>query len=377
MAQPSLGILTHTIRAHEPSELCGPLTLHIRDLVEQATALGWISYVFSPRDLLKQRRVAWGWTRSNGAWRRDFFSIPDITYLRSLAWHEDDAAAIRWLKDETSTQFLNNPDIEEIVHDRWRVIQIGLSHPTLNERFIDTSLLRPGTDIREQLRSNERTTILNRFRSQLHRYSLVTRKSEEFLVRTIAHQTARTTSFRTPDEVQHQLVDEFHDGIVQPYIEPIRVESCPVQIRSYWQRSRTLRWEETCCMIRIGTERSCVGPLTTAGLFEQFLPLLSDSLGEKSDAIRYQIQSVARSVVELFDHRGHGASELAIDLLPVSDSRMFIVDVSTLGGIDSLRRLSQPTLRQQMISNALSYASALYEQHAVLSEPIPAQLQTD
>lgn len=377
MAQPTLGILTHAIRTHEPSELCGPLTLHIRDLVEHARALGWLAYVFSPRDLLKQRGVVWGWTRSDGAWKRDFFPIPDVTYLRSLAWFEDDAAVIRWLKDETATQFMNNPDIEEIVHDRWRIIQIGLSHPTLHERFLDTSLLRAGTDLGTILADNVRTSVSNRFRSQSHRYGIVSRKADEFVVRTVAQQTAQTTSFHSVDDVQHQLVEEFRDGIVQPYIEPIRVEGCPVQIRSYWQRYRTLRWEETCCMIRIGTARSLVGPLTTAGLFEQFLPLLTESLGEKSDAIRYQIQSVARSVVELFDHRAHGASELAVDLLPVSDARMYIVDVSTLGGIDSLRRISQPALRQQMISNAMSYASALYEQQTVLSEPIPALPQTD
>ncbi len=377
MAQPVFGILTHEIRSHEPSQLCGPLTHPIRDVVEHACSLGWVGYVFTPRDVLKQRRVVWGWTRKAGSWQRDFFPIPDVTYVRSLAWYHDDASVIRWLKDEADTQFLTNPDVEEIVHDRWRVVQIGLSHPTLNERFLDTTLLRPGADLRTILTEHQRVTIVSRYRSQPHRYGLVVRKPDEFVVRTVYQQTAQTMSLKHLEDVLQYLVEEFQEGMMQPYQEPLRIEGCPVQIRSFWQRSRTLRWEETCCMIRIGTERSMIGPYVTAGLFEQFTPMVGELFGEKADTIHYQIESVARSAVELFDHRGHGASELAVDLLPTSEGRLYINDVSTIGGIDSLRRLAQPALRQQMVANCINYASALYEQHAVLSEPILAHQQTD
>ena len=375
MAQPILGILTHTLRTHEPSELCGPLTLHIRDLVEHAQQLGWIAYVYSPRDLLKQRRVVWGWTRDGGNWKRDFFPTPHVTYLRSAAWHEEDLLVIRWLKHETPTQFLNNPDIEEIVHDRWRVIQIGLSHPTLNERFPDTLLLRRGADLRSELHELDRFTIVNRFRSRESRYAHVVRNANEYNLRFLTHKTGHTTTHKSIDEVQEKLVGLFDEGIVQPYLNPIRVEGCPIGIRSFWQRSRTLRWQETCCLVRIGKEQSMIGPLTTAGLFEQFLPLLEQSLGKKTDAVRYQLQSVARSVVELIDHRGHGASELAIDVTVSIDGQIFVNEASTLGGIDSLRRISQPAIRQTMIANTVSYASALFEQLA-FSAPTPSLQQT-
>lgn len=376
MAQPVFGILTHEIRSHEPSALCGSLTHYIRDLVEHASSLGWVSYVFTPRDLLKQRRVAWGWTRANGSWQRDFFPIPDVTYVRSLAWYQQDEPVIRWLKDEAATQFLTNPDVEEIVHDKWRVVQIGLSHPSLNERFLDTTLLRAGSDIRGILHDHPRVAVQSRYRSQPHRYGLVVVKPDEFVVRIVQQQTAQTMSYKRFEDVQHCLVDEFQEGILQSYEEPTRIEGCPVQLRSVWQRSRTLRWEETCCVVRIGKERSTVGPYVTAGLLEQFVPLLADVFGEKADSIHYQVQSVARSAVELFDHRGHGASEIAVDLLPTADARLYIADVSTIGGIDSVRRLSQPEIRQQMVSSCMSYASALYEQHEVFSEPSPTLSQT-
>ena len=376
MPQPILGILTHSLRTHEPSELCGPLTRHIRDLVEHAQQLGWISYVYSPRDLLKQRRVVWGWTRDNGNWRRDFFPTPHVTYLRSLSWHPEDVSVIRWLKHETPTQFLNNPDIEEIVHDRWRVIQIGLSHPTLTERFPDTVLLRPGLDIREFLQENDRCNVINRFRSLESRYAHLVRHPDEFVLRYLTQQVAHTLSLKRPEDVQEKLLQLFGEAIVQPTLDLIRIEGCPMSIRSLWQRSRTLRWQETCCLVRVGKEQSTVGPLATVGLFEQCLPLFEGAIEGNSDALRYQLQSVARSVVELVDHRGHGASELAVDLTITTDGKVFVSDVSTIGGIDSLRRLSQPAVRHQMIANTMSYASALYEQHTTLSEPIPALSQT-
>lgn len=376
MSQPILGILTHSLRTHEPSELCGPLTRHIRDLVEHAQQLGWLSYVYSPRDLLKQRRVVWGWTRDNGNWRRDFFPTPHVSYLRSLSWYPEDVNVVRWLKHETATQFLNNPDIEEIVHDRWRVIQIGLSHPTLTERFPDTVLLRSGLDIKTFLQENERCAITNRFRSLESRYGQVVRHHDEFMLRYQAQQVAHTLTLKRPEDVQEKLLDLFGEAIVQPVLDAIRIEQCPISIRSLWQRSRTLRWQETCCLVRVGKEQSTVGPLATVGLFEQCLPLFEGSIDGSSDALRYQLQSVARSVVELIDHRGHGASELAVDLTIATDTRVFVTDVSTIGGIDSLRKLSQPALRQQMIANTMSYASALYEQHKTLSEPIPVLSQT-
>lgn len=285
-------------------------------------------------------------------------------------------AVIKWLKQETSTQFLNNPDIEEIVHDRWRVVQIGLSHPTLTERFPDTVLLRPGLDIRAFLKEVEHCTVVNRFRSLESRYAHITHHGQEYTLRFMTQNVAHTLSMKTPEEVQEKLLHLFGEAVLRPTLAAIRIEGCPISIRSLWQRSRTLRWQETCCLVRIGKEKSIVGPLATAGLFEQFTPLLKGSFDGNSDALQYQIQSVARTIVELIDHRGHGASELAVDLTVTNDSRVFVTDVSTIGGIDSLRRLSQPALRQQMITNTMSYASALFEQQATLSEQIPTLSQT-
>lgn len=377
MAQPILGILTHTLRTAEPSELCGPLTAHIRDLVEHAQQLGWVAYVYSPRDLLKQRRVVWGWTRENGNWRRDFFPTPHVSYIRSLSWYIEDMAVIRWLKQETPTHFLNNPDIEEIVHDRWRVIQIGLSHPTLTERFPDTVLLRSGLDIRAYLKEMDRCIVINRFRSFESRYASIARHDNEYTFRFLTTNVAHTLTLKSPEEVQEKILHLFGEAILYSSLDSIRIEDCPISIRSLWQRSRTLRWQETCCLVRIGKEQSVIGPLATAGLFEQFLPLLEEVISGKSDALRYQIQSIARMIVELIDHRGHGASELAVDLTVTNDSKVFVTDVSTIGGIDSLRRLSQPALRQQMITNTMNYASVLFEQQSALSEQIPVPLQTD
>lgn len=374
--QPVLGILTHAIQAAEPSQLCGPLTQPIKDVVEHAQQLGWTAYVYSPRDLLKQRRLVWGWTRSDGGWTRDFFPIPHVSYVRNLAWHADDAPIIQWLKQETGTQFLNNPDVEDIVHDRWRVIQIGLSHPTLNERFPDSALLRPGSDLRGMLAQHNRWNVFNRFRSGEPRFAHVVRKADEFSIRFVARTVAHTLSLKRAADVQDKLLYLFGEAVVQQYHEPIRFESCPIAIRSVWQRSRTLRWEETCALIRVGKEQSTAGPMTTVGIFEQCTPLFEQVLGPRTEAVRYQAQSVARSVVELLDHRGHGASELAVDIVPLEDGRVFVSEVSTIGGVDSLRRLAQPLLRQRMVAATMSYASALYEQHAVLSEPSPVPSRT-
>ncbi len=376
VCEPSLGILTHALHTEATGELAGPLTPYVRDLVDAARRLGWTAYVYSPRDLLKRRRVVWGWTREHGAWQRDFFPIPQVSYLRSVYWHAEDAATVRWLKQEAGTQFLADPDVEEIVHDRWRVVQIGLSHPTVSERFPDTLLVRPGADLRTALSEQAAWTVVPRYRSADAAYAFVARQGDAYTLRFLARQVAHTQTLKSAAELQERLLQLFGEAVVQAYGKPLRFESCPVSVRSVWQRGASARWEELCQLVRVGKEHERIGPMTTAAPVTACLPLFEQAAGSRTQALRYQLSQTARSAVELIDQRGHGASELAVDLIPLADGGVRIADISTVGGIESLRRLAQPELRQASIAATLGYAATRTAQGTVLSAPSPVLQRT-
>lgn len=339
----------------------GILTTYFRDLVEHAMQCGWEAYVFSPRDVLRQRRVIWGWKRKNGTWKRAFVPTPQIGYLRSNTFTPADKKVFLWLRDEVGTQFINQPEVEEIVFDYWRLIQIGLSHPTLIGRIPDSILLRGDLSLTETMKLDSHYLVRPRFALR-QGAAEITRFEDTFHVRYEYKNSIIDEDFNSVVQLRDSLHVHFGDAIIQHLPKLFRVENCIIGIRSFWQRDRSGRWKENFSILRVSQPSNHTDQLATVGLLERYLPFLSRSLKSQMEAVRYQIINISRTFVELIDQRGHGASELSVDLLITREKQVILAGVSTLGGMYALKKIQIPELRHKVMSTTLNYATTLYEQ---------------
>jgi len=361
--QPVIGIVADPQAPHGAGAPYGKLSTYFRDFVEHAQARGWTAYVFSPKDVLKQRQVIWGWTRSNGSWQREFFQLPHIVYLKTDHLSEHGTRVLDWLHKVQFTQFLNQVAVEQIVMDRWRMLQVCLSHPILGSRIPDSSLLRSTSPVSDLFSSTNELVLFPRFRRVKNQPAgLLQKQGEEWVLRIEHNRRAETRSIRSSLKLRSELELIFGEVVVQRYIRPLRVEKCPVSIRSAWLRGRDSRWREVFVAARVGRDGSFGSNYATASLLDRFLPLLSQAIPRNVQAILFDVRRISQQIAELIDQRAHGAGELAIDFSITQEGTVYIQNITTLGGASSLLALTQPDLKHTYITTLLNYCANLYEQ---------------
>lgn len=364
--QPVLGIIAERVTSHEHGLLFGPLSIFIRQLIEHAQDRGWQAYVFSSADVLKQRRLVWGWTRKHGEWNREFFPPPHVGYIRTQV-RKAEIPILDWLREEMSTQFINQQEVEEIAADRWRVLQIGLSHPTLNERFPDAVLMRKGASLETALAMAPDLLLIPRYVGT-RTFGRIQQTAQGYTLRFFDGRAGTTYSYTTVDSLKGQITDLYDELVVWPNREPLRIEQCPVGFRVFWQRDQSNRWKESYCALRLGLPNTAGEVMATAGRIDPYTGMLKKIVGSQFDSLRYQLSNTSKTFVDLIDKRSHGAGELAVDMMIGVDKSIRITDLTTLGGMKSLKQIHAPELSAGALHNTLGYAQFLYEQAFALSE---------
>lgn len=364
MKEKVLGILVD--QAQEGSgNTFGLFTNHLRDLMERAIEEKWVAYVFSAKDVLKQRSIVWGWSRSEQKWQRAFFPIPDICYIRKFALGDEDDRVLEWLIQTNNTQFINQPHIENLIIDQWRVIQIALSQPTLITKVIDTSLVRDGYSLANLLA--EAKTIFFRSRSNTRRGEFAYLGREKGLYKLKICRAGHIRNYRSKSilDIINVINRILGDTIAQPYFKRLSIEGHSVKIRSVWQKN--IHWKETFATVILSKKDFPDGPFFTGGVLSSFEQIFEQYLKMKLENIKFQIQSTAMAVIELFNSRVQNISELAIDLIIDHKGKVFFDSASTYTGLLSLNRLRSPGLKQQFINNTLEFALALYNNSFTLT----------
>lgn len=362
-----LGVVTDAGSPSEPAVDTSLLGPHLRDLIERAVERGWTAYIFSSRDVLKQRKTIWGWTRQEGHWSRSFFPIPHIGLSRVHTLSPTDYATLDWLRSTNGTQFINQPEVDQMTNDRWRLWQVCLSHPSLARSVPDAFLLRDRVSLEHLLTTHSAILATARTEQSPARSAVIHRQGAEWLVRTEQSGIVTGRRFRSIVRIRVYLTDLLGEVLLQPYVEPLRIDDCPVGVRVVWQRDGKERWVEGASIVRIGQPEALGSVLATAGTLDRFLPLLKPTLGKTLHTTTYQLQAISKAVIELLDHRGHGAAELAVDFMLTTNGQPSLRGVTPLGGVLALRRLADPSLRQAALERSLDYAEALYHRTFSLS----------
>lgn len=360
--QPIFGLIAQQVGPIESGTPFGPLTPYFRSLIEYAATQGWQSYLFSPRDVLRQRQTIWGWVRQNGSWQRAFVAPPNVAYTRLTTCSPEEREILLWLRDEMGVQYINQPELDEVTHDHWRLIQILQSHPTLSTYVLDSVLLRDTQTISALLEEYPATVARSRSSHPGMPGTVLRKRGEEFLLRQEVKGVGHTQTYRSPGKVRASLESLLGEVILQQYVPPFVIEECPVTLRTLWQRTRSGSWVENAAVLRVGQPKSQTYQTVTAGLVDRYEHSLTELLGPQYKSLRYQVTNVGRMVVDLLDQRTHGAGELAVELLVTADRALKVLDVSTTNGIDAVRRLPDPNTAQDTMRATVQYAASLFAQ---------------
>lgn len=338
----------------------GSYTTHLRDLVERAQAEGWAAYVFSYRDLLKQRRLIWGWTRSNGSWERAFCVLPHVAVVRRPTLSEAELDAMTWLRDEGGVQFFNHPEIEAMTNDRWRSLHVLGSSPTLTRVIPEVTLLRDSATIASLSAATPQLMAFSRYRGQANELVLLNRQADAMACRREFGERVEEQTFRSLLRVRSYLESTCGETMLVPYREPLLIEGHPLMVRVFMQRGERAAWQPPIMLLRFGQQGMIGGRYATAGLAHELEGVLEEHLQSKTKSFLYHIHTTAEAIVHLLDVRVHGLGELTIDFRPTADGELSVHDLAVSPAVLSLQRLRVPTARAAALQSTLAYALHLH-----------------
>lgn len=354
------GVLAQPHDLNSKGGVFGSYTTYLRDLVERAQAEGWVAYVFSYRDLLRQRRLIWGWTRTDGGWERVFCVLPHVAIVRRTSLIEAEMDALNWLREDGGVHFFNHAEVDAMTNDRWRLLQILSSSPTLTRNVPNATLLRDSSTLAKLSAEQESIIAYDRFRNHPNEVVLLKRQESSMVCSHEFGTVQRVEMFRSLLRVRSYLETRFKEPILQPFITPLRLEGHPVLIRVFAQRGAQGPWGTPQILVRVGQKEMVGGHYATAGTIDRVEPLLIEQLGKRAKAFAYNITSIVDAIVRLLDVRAHGLAELTVDLQPSEDSELFVHDVTVSAGVLSLQRLGNPKARAASIQTTIAHAQHLH-----------------
>lgn len=354
MAQKYFGIaVTSLLRAQPFTSI---FANYLRDLVEAAIDRRWKAYIFCPQDVLKQKNIVWGWTRIHGEWRKDFFSLPDVCLIKTTYLSPNDRKIISWLKTK-NTRFINGIQIEDIIFDRWRIIQIILSHATLASKIPESNLMENYWQLPEL--EQRSSIIFSRYRRSSETIGFLTPHQKGFKLKISHRATNKTLLFQSKINLAKQIRNTWQEAIMQPALKVLSIEGYPILIRSVWQKR--VDWQQTFAALRVSAKKNQFH-FVTVSLANKIYPLLWHYFGARRDSIIYQLENSARLVAELMEARAGSVGELAIDFLIDKQANIWIHDLSTYTGTTSLAKLA-PEVKKLYLNNTLDLADKLYFIH--------------
>ena len=335
----------------------GNTTNYIRDLIEEANKKNWTGFVFSPQDVLRRRGVVWGFVRSSGIWRRSFLPIPSVCYLQIGMLSDSDREILNWMSAEMSTQYINSPHVVDILSDRWRSLQIMISHPTLVTKVVETNLYKGARDLGDQINDEENgLCIYPRFRSN-NSFMEIKKTGKSFRVREYSGKTIKSSRLKTLDEIDNRIIGLFGEAIVQPKIKTFNIDGYPIVIRTYWQKD--VIWSNSLTVLRIGQKES-YGRLATIGAIDDHKNLFAKKFKSFSESILYQIESVSKACAELLEQRTHGIHEITVDYLLTTHGNLLLYDVNH-HGIETAVKVANPEVKHNLIQKTLRNAEIIYK----------------
>lgn len=333
---------------------------YLRDLNQVFTDKGWTVVVFRAEDVLKHKNIIWGWSRSEGIWRRTFTPIPNICLIRRSSLDKKEQEILKWMEEESQTKFVNHPNLIEILNDRWRTNQILVSHPNLVSKTPDCFPLIDAKKILEIKEKSLSFIIRPRSTSNVQKYIIGQFAKEGIKCQFYYKKKLKTIVFKNVEAVIKAAKENIGSAIVESHKVLFENEGHTIAFRCLFVK--TDEWHHLGTLFRVARKKVFFGPFATVGEVGGYQKVLDSLFGSSANSVLFQALNTSKNIVELLDSRTQdGAKELSVDILFSKDLEPIVFDVSSQGAIFSINKIGNPEFKGRILTTLEQSAHKVLE----------------
>lgn len=331
------------------------LSNYLRDLHNIFSEAGWSVIVFRAEDILKRKQIVWGWSRSDGIWRRTFSPIPSVCLIRKSTLSKKDLEILKWIEQECQTKFINHPSLIEILGDRWRTNQILVSHPNLIAKTPDCFPLVDEKKLLELAKEKVGFVIRPRLISSPQKYIIAKFVAEGIKCEFFYKKKIKTIVFKSIESVVKTAKENIGPSIAEVHKILFESEGHAIGLRCLFVKDKT--WSHQGSLLRVSRKKVVFGPFATVGTVGDYRQVLESFFGKSVDSVLFQAANTSRNVVELLDDRTQeGAKELSVDIVFSQSFEPVVFGVNSQGAIFSATKIGNPEFKKQILGDLLAAA---------------------
>lgn len=341
---PYIGIAAN-LKADKTKPFAGQ-TFFVRQLIEQAQAMGAICFAFSLHDINYSQAQIRGYTYENNVWEKRLYPLPDVILPRSN--NEINRHAFRRKLMQMGVHFFNPPGI-----GKWGTYKAMLKNPRLIEYLPITRLLNNFSELEGMLNKYPRVYV-----------KPVTGSQGKNIVRISSNK--RTGIYEYQYQVKQRRINEKANSLnelehrlrlslgkkrylVQQQINLLRLKGSIMDLRVMTQKNRTGKWLVTGKVFRIGTFGSITSNISGGGSVGDIQSMLKLFFNHKRvKEIINEVEFLALETARTLEGRLGPIGELGIDIGVDQAGRVWLIEanlkparrVFTLIGDNETRLLS-------------------------------------
>lgn len=304
----------------------GMQTFFIRQLIEQAQAMGAVCFAFSMKDIDLKKAQIRGFTCHNNVWVKALFPLPDVIYPRCNS--EFNRYSVRQSLQNMGVRYFNPPGI-----GKWGTYKTLIQNPRLVQYLPDTRLINSFRDLNEMLNKYHHVYMKPITGSQGKNIIKVSQlgrpKSYEY-----QYQIKQRRVFEKAGNLQEleRKLRPFMGSrryLAQQQINLLRKDGCIMDLRVMTQKNRIGKWTVTGNAFRIGKAGSITSNISgggSVGDVQTLLNLYFDKTQVKE--IMNDIDFLALETARTMETRLGPTGELGIDIGVDQNGKIWLIEAN-------------------------------------------------
>lgn len=304
----------------------GGQTFFIRQLIEQAQAMGAVCFAFSLHDINFLQAQIRGFTYINNVWEKRLYPLPDVIYPRSN--DEINRYISRRKLIKMGVHFFNPPGI-----GKWGTYNALLKNPRLIKYLPVTHLLNNFSELDKMLHKYHHVYLKpitgsqgkNIIRISQSRHPGVYEYQYQIKQRRI---NAKANNLK---ELEHHLLSSMGKKhyLAQQQINLLRRDGCIMDLRVMTQKNRTGKWLVTGKAFRIGTVGSITSNISGGGRVGDIQTMLNLYFNRKRvEEIINEVDFLALETARTLEDRLGPIGELGIDIGVDQTGKIWLIEAN-------------------------------------------------
>ena len=304
----------------------GMQTYFIRQLIEQAQAMGAVCFAFSMKDIDIIKAQVRGLTCHNNVWVKALYPLPDVIYPRCNS--EFNRYSVRQSLQKLGVRYFNPPGI-----GKWGTYKTLVQNPRLVQYLPDTRLINSFSDLNEMLNKYHHVYMKPITGSQGKNIIKVSQsgrpKSYEYHYQIKQRQISEKAG--SLQELERKLRSFMGQKryLAQQQIDLLRKDGCIMDLRVMTQKNRNGKWVVTGNAFRIGNVGSITSNISgggNVGNMQELLNLYFDKTQVRE--IMNDVEFLALETARTLETRLGPTGELGIDIGVDRNGKIWLIEAN-------------------------------------------------